>query len=143
VAEPFKPRRAPADMRLPVPRHATAASIVLGVATAALGFAYLTAIVPNRSAALEEQSVVAVIENPLGWALLASGGWVVVATLVRQARSSAHAIAAVVHLAHLCALAATFVIAWPLQPAPPVITAVFAVIAHGGASLDMWKRGYR
>jgi hypothetical protein len=143
VAEPIRPRRAPADMRLPVPRHATLASLLLGAVTAALGFVYLTEIVPNRSQALEGESVVAVIEQPLGWALLVAGGWVAVACLLRQARSSAHAIAAVVHLVHLFALVATFVIAYPLQPAPPVLSAVFAVVAHGGASLDYWKRGYR
>ena len=137
------PRRAPADMRLPVPLHVRLASVLLGLSSCLLGFAYLTAIVPNRSPELAEKSVVAVIETPLGWALLAVGGWVVIAAAVAQARSSSHLVAAAVHGVHLAALIATFFIAWPLQPAPPVITAVFAVVAHGGASLDYWKRGWR
>jgi hypothetical protein len=136
-------RKAPPEMRLPVPLHVRAASVVLGVCTFALGFLYLTEITPNRSAALEAVSVVAQIEAPLAWALMTAGGWVVIATCLSQARASAHAIAAVTHGVHLTALAATFVIAYPLQPAPGVITAVFAVIAHAGGSLDYWKRGWR
>jgi hypothetical protein len=143
VTDPIPTRRAPADMRLPVPRHVRMASVVLGVATCLLGFVYLTEITPNRAAPLEEESVVAVIELPLGWTFLGVGGWVVIAACVAQARASAHAVAAAVHTVHLMALVVTFFIAYPLQPAPPVITAVFAVIAHGGASLDHWQRGWR
>jgi hypothetical protein len=74
---------------------------------------------------------------------MTAGGWVIIATCLSQARASAHAIASAVHGVHLAALAATFLIAYPLQPAPGVVTAVFAVIAHGGASIDYWQRGWR
>jgi hypothetical protein len=136
-------RRAPRELRLPVPRVVSVWGAILGLATASLGFAYLTAIVPNRRPELEARSVVAIIETPLSAVWLIVGGWVVVATLVGQARASAHAIAAVVHLAHLTAVAATFVIAYPFQPVPGIVLALFPAIAHGGASLDYWSRGWR
>jgi hypothetical protein len=130
-------------MRLPVPAFIRAWGAVLGALSLGLGLALLTSPVPNRPPALDERSVVALIELPLGFALIGAGGWVVVATFVAQARASAHAVAAVVHLAHLFALAATFVIAYPLQPLPQIVLAGFAVIAHGGACLDYWQRGWR
>jgi hypothetical protein len=141
--DPIPTRRAPAELRLPVPGHIRLWGAVLGALSAVLGFVLLTSPVPNRPADLEARSVVAVIETPLGWAMLAAGGWVVIGTAVSQARASAHAVVAVVHLAHVVALGATFLIAYPLQPLPPILTGAFAVIAHGGACLDYWNRGWR
>lgn len=143
IRDPIPTRRAPTEMRLPVPGHVQLWGAVLGFGTALLGFLYLSAFTPNRRPELEAISVVAKIETPLAWFMLAAGGWVVVATAVSQARSSAHAIAAVVHSAHLVALGATFVIAYPLASAPGVVQASFAVIAHGGACLEYWQRGWR
>lgn len=136
------PRLAPAGMRLPVPAHVVAASIALGVATTTLGIAYATTTV-NRSPELEAKSVVALVERPLGWLMVIVGAWVVLAALSGAARSSAHAIAAVLHGAYLIALVATFVLAYPLQPLHGVALAVFGLVAHGGAAIDYWKRGYR
>lgn len=136
------PRLAPAGMRLPVPWHVIAASIVLGVATIVLGVAYATTEV-NRAPALEAKSVVALIERPLGWLMVVIGAWVVLAAMAGTARASAHSIAAVLHGAYLVALLATFVLAYPLQPLHGVALAVFGLVAHGGAGIDYWKRGYR
>lgn len=130
-------------MRLPVPMFVRLWGAVLGLLTVALGLAFLVSPVPNRPAELEARSVVAIVELPLGLALIGVGGWVVLATLLSQARASAHAVAGVVHLAHLVALVATFVIAYPRQPLPVIVLASFAVIAHGGACLDYWQRGWR
>lgn len=130
-------------MRLPVPGHVRLWGAVLGLLTLGLGLSYLLSPVPNRAPELEARSVVALIELPLGFAMIGAGGWVVVATLVSQARSSAHAVAGVVHLAHVAALAATFVLAYPYQPLPGLFLASFGVIAHGGACLDYWQRGWR
>ena len=141
--DPIPTRRAPVGMRLPVPAFIRVWGAVLGLLSAALGLVLLTAPVPNRPLALESRSVVALIELPLGLAMIGAGGWVVVATPVGQATASAHAVTGVVHLAHVFALAATFVIAYPWQPIPPIVTASFAVIAHGGACLDYWQRGWR
>jgi hypothetical protein len=141
--EPIPTRRAPAGMRLPVPVHVRLWGAVLGALTMALGLALTLEPVPHRTRALDERSVVAVIELPLGLAMIGAGLWVIIATAFTQARASAHAVAGVVHGAHLGALAATFVIAYPWQPVPPIVTAGFAVIAHGGACLDYWQRGWR
>jgi hypothetical protein len=141
--DPIPTRRAPAGMRLPVPPFIRVWGAVLGGLTMALGLALTVEPVPNRPEQLEARSVVALIELPLGLAMIGAGAWVILATALTQARASAHAVAAVVHGAHLGALAATFVIAYPWQPAPPIVTAGFAVIAHGGACLDYWQRGWR
>lgn len=135
-------RRAPAAMRLPVPRHVAAASLVMGIGTVVLGIGYATTKV-LRAPALEAKSVVAAIEVPLGWVMVAVGAWVTVAAIVGHGRASAHAIAAVVHGAYLLALVITFVIAYPLQPVQGVALALFGFIAHGGACLDYWQRGWR
>lgn len=136
-------RRAPAGLRLPVPLFVRLWGSVLGLGTLLLGVLYLTEPVPNRTPELEARSVVAVIEVPLGWAMVGAGLWVVTATLVSHSRASAHAVAGIVHLAHAVALAATAVIAYPLQPLPVLVLAAFAVIAHGGACLDYFGRGWR
>lgn len=136
-------RRAPEGLRLPVPMFVRLWGTVLGLLSTALGVTFLASPVPNRPPDLEVRSVVAVIEVPLGIALAAAGLWVVAATITGHSRASAHAVAGVVHLAHLVALVATFVIAYPLQPLPIIVLAAFAVIAHGGACLDYWHRGWR
>lgn len=135
-------RRAPADMRLVVPRHVVLASLAMGLATLVLGIGYATTQV-YRVPALQRVSVVALIERPLGWSMVAAGVWVTVATLTATTRASAHAIAAVLHGLYVVAILATFVLAYPLQPVQGVALALFGLIAHGGASLDYWKRGYR
>jgi hypothetical protein len=142
VADPFQPRRAPADMRLPVPRHVVAASLAMGVGTIVLGVAYATTSVYRRPE-LEARSVVAVIERPLGWVLIVLGAWVVLAAVGRHTRASAHAVTAVAHGAYLAAIAATYVLAYPFQSLAPVALALFACIGHGGAAIDFWQRGYR
>ena len=136
------PRLAPAGMRLPIPKHVTAASLALGLATIVLGIAYATTDV-YRPPELEAQSVVALVERPLGWCMVLVGTWVVLAALAGAARASAHAIAAVLHGAYLFALLMTYVLAYPLQPLHGVALAVFGLVAHGGAGIDYWKRGYR
>jgi hypothetical protein len=140
---PIPTRRAPAGLRLPVPMFVRLWGAVLGLLSTALGLVFLASPVPNRTPALEARSVVAVIEVPLGIVLVAAGLWVVAATMVGHSRASAHAVAAVAHLTHVVALGATFVIAYPLQPLPVLVLASFAVIAHGGACLDYWSRGWR
>ena len=135
-------RKAPAEMRLPVPRHVAAASILMGLGSCVLGITYATTDV-HRRPELEARSVVAVIERPLGWITLAIGLWVVCAALLGRSRASAHAVAAVAHGAYFIALAATYVLAFPYQPLPAVALALFGLIAHGGASLDYWQRGWR
>jgi CHASE2 domain-containing sensor protein len=129
-------------MRLPVPRHVAAASVLMGFATCVLGGAYATTDVYRRPE-LEARSVVAVIEEPLGWVTLAVGLWVVAAALLGRSRASAHAVAAVCHGAYFVAIAATYVLAFPYQPLPAVALALFGLIAHGGASIDYWQRGWR
>jgi hypothetical protein len=129
-------------MRLPVPRHVALASLAMGAASVILGVAYATGSVYRRPE-LEARSVVAIIEQPLGWALIAVGLWVIAAGAFRHTRASAHAVAAVLHGAYLAALAATYVLAYPLQSLAPVALALFACVAHGGGAIDYWQRGYR
>jgi hypothetical protein len=143
ISDPGIPtRKAPPDMRLPVPRYIRLSSAALGIATAVMGIGYATIQVYRRPA-LEAQSVVAVIEEPLGWAMFAAGLWVLAAALIGHGRASAHGVAAACHAAFLGAIAATYVIAYPLQPIQGVALALFGFIAHGGASLDYWQRGWR
>jgi vacuolar-type H+-ATPase subunit I/STV1 len=129
-------------MRLPVPRHVIAASILMGLASIVLGYAYATSSVYRRPQ-LEARSVVAVIEQPLGWVLIVVGLWVMGAAIGRHTRASAHAVAAVVHAAYLAALCATFVLAYPLQSVAGIALALFPCVAHGGAAIEYWQRGYR
>lgn len=129
-------------MRLPVPRHVAAASVVLGVASVILGVGYATVKV-IRPPELEAQSILAVIEVPLGWVLAVAGLVVIVAAALRSARASAHTLAAVAHGAFLVALLLTYVNAYPLQAPQGPALALFGFVAHGGAALDYWQRGYR
>ena len=129
-------------MRLPTPRHVWLATLTLGLGTLVLGFGYLTTKV-YRVPELEEQSVVAVIERPLGGLMLVVGAWVFVAGLTGCGRAIAHAVAAILHGAYFVALAATYVLAYPLQPEQGVALGLFGLVAHGGASIDYWQRGWR
>jgi hypothetical protein len=129
-------------MRLPVPRHVIAASLAMGIASVILGGAYATSSVYRRPE-LEARSVVALIEVPLGWALIAIGLWVIAAGAFRHTRASAHAVAAVIHGAYLAAMVATLILAWPLQSFAGVALALFPCVAHGGCAIDYWQRGYR
>lgn len=106
-----------------------------------LGIVYLT--VPPRRDGPLSNSVMALMEAPLGWVMVALGGWVILATIARTARSSAHGVAAVVHLVYTVALVATFLQTVPPKPTVASVLSVFAFVAHGGASIDYWKRGYR
>jgi hypothetical protein len=142
MSHSFEPRRAPADMRLPVPRHVALASLAMGVGTVVLGLAYATGTVYRRPQ-LEAKSVVALIETPLGWVMAAVGAWVIVAGVAGHARASAHGVAATVCGAYLLAMCATVVLAWPLQSFVGPALALFPFVAHGGAALDYWQRGYR
>lgn len=135
------PRVAPPGLTLPVPLHVRITSVGLGVGTMLLGLIYLTA-PPRRDGPLSS-SVMALMECPLGWVMLALGGWVVLASFGRSARSSAHGVAAVAHLTYSGALVATWLQLEPPQPTVASVLSVFAVVAHGGACIDYWKRGYR
>lgn len=129
-------------MRLPVPRHVRFASVALGFGTAVMGLGYAT-IPVYRPPALERESVVAAIETPLGWVMLVVGLWVLVAAFLGHGRASAHAVAAAAHGVYLGAMVLTYLFAYPLQPLQGVALALFGLIAHGGASLDYWQRGWR
>lgn len=138
---PLTTRTAPPGLTLPVPLHVRVTSVGLGVGTMLLGLIYLTA-PPRRDGPLSS-SVMALMEAPLGWVMLALGGWVVLAALSQCARSSAHGVAAIVHLTYTVALVATFLQLVPPKPSVASVLSVFAVVAHGGACIDYWKRGYR
>jgi len=136
-------RRAPLGLTLPIPRHIIVTSVALGLTTVLLGFSYLWRPATIRSPDLERLSVVAKIDGPLGFVMVAVGVWVVVAAMVGCTRASAHAVTSITHLAYVVAVAMTYVIAYPLQPLPSVPLAVFGFIAHGGACLAYWQRGWR
>lgn len=135
------PRTAPPGLTLPVPLHVKATSVGLGAASMLLGVVYLTA-PPQRTGPLSN-SVMALMEQPLGWTMLALGGWVVLAALSGVARSSAHGVAAMAHLVYSVALVLTFLQLVPPRPTVASVLSVFAFVAHGGASIDYWKRGWR
>lgn len=138
---PLRTRVAPPGVTLPVPVHVRLTSVGLGAATMLLGLVYLTT--PPRRGGPLSSSVMALMEAPLGWVMLALGGWVVLAALAQAARSSAHGVAAVVHLTYTVALVATFLQLEPPRPTVASVLSVFAFVAHGGACIDYWKRGYR
>lgn len=142
VSGPIPTRRAPAEMRLYVPRHVVLSSIALGAATTILGAGYAAGTVYRRPE-LEDRSLVAVLEHPLGWVMVVLGAWVVLAALLGVSRASAHGLAAVAHGLYLVAIAATFVLAYPFQSIVGVALAIFGFVAHGGACLAYWERGYR
>lgn len=141
IYETVRPRVAPPGLTLPVPVHVRITSVGLGAATLLLGFVYLTD-PPKRTGPLSN-SVMALMETPLGWVMVALGCWVVLAAVSSTARSSAHAVAAIAHLAYSVALVVTWSQVEPPTPTVASVLSVFAFVAHGGASLDYWKRGYR
>jgi len=135
-------RKAPPGMRLPVPRHVVLASLLMGVGTLTLGIGYATVAVYRRPD-VEARSVVAAIEHPLGWCMAVIGAWVLLAVITGHTRASAHVVAAVAHGVYLAAVLITIVLTYPLTPPQLGALALFGLIAHGGAALDYWKRGYR
>lgn len=139
--QPIPTRTAPRGLTLPVPLHVRATSVGLGGASMLLGLIYLT--VPPRRDGPLSNSVMAVLEAPLGWVMLALGGWVVLAALAGIARASAHGVTAMAHAVYTVALVLTFLSVHPPRPSVASVLSVFAVVAHGGASIDYWKRGWR
>lgn len=135
-------RKAPPGMRLPVPRHVALASFAMGVGTFVLGVGYATVEVYRRPE-VAERSVIAVIEHPLGWVLALLGLWVTIASIVGRSRASAHALAAVAHGVYLAAALVTLALTYPLTPPQLGALALFGFVAHGGAALDYWQRGWR
>lgn len=136
-------RTATPGLTLPVPLYVQGAGLALGLLSSLLGVAHLTRD-RSRPPGLAGNSVVAIIEPVLGWVLIALGAWVVVATLTRHARASAHAVAAVAHGAYLVALLLT--LAFVGIRSGPSVTATlagFALVAHTGECLAYWQRGYR
>lgn len=134
-------RVAPPGVTLPVPLHVSVTSAFLGSASALLGLVYLTS-PPKRTGPLSN-SVMALMETPLGWVMVVLGSLVFLAAVSATARSSAHAVAAVAHLAYTVALVITWASLEPPHPTVASVLSVFAFVAHGGASIDYWKRGYR
>lgn len=125
-----------------MPLHVKVAGGALGLVTAMLGLIYLLA-PPRRVPALERVSVVAVLEPFLGWAMLAIGGWVLLATATATARASAHLVAAVSHALYFGACVASFLLTVPPRPTVAAVLALGVFIAHGGACLAYWQRGWR
>lgn len=138
---PMRTRVAPPGLTLPVPAHVRITSVGLGAASMMLGLLYLTN-PPKRTGPLSN-SVMALMETPLGWVMLVLGGWVILASVSSCARSSAHAVAAIAHAAYTVALIVTWAQLNPPSPTVASVLSVFAFVAHGGASIDYWKRGYR
>ena len=137
----LRPRIAPPGLTLPVPLHVRVTSVGLGVATYLLGLVYLVS--PPRRTGPLSNSVMALMETPLGWCMVFLGCWVVLAAFTSAARASAHGVAAVAHLAYCVALVVTWASLEPPTPTVASVLSVFAFVAHGGACIDYWKRGYR
>lgn len=140
-SEPLTPRVAPPGMTLPVPVHVQLASLVLGTLTILLGAVYLTSPPPVGSAA--RPTTISELTPVLAWVMIAAGSWVVLAAVARSARSSAHGIAAIVHGTYCAGLVVTSLTFHPFRVTIVSILSVFAVVAHGGACIDYWKRGWK
>jgi len=141
TVEPLTPRVAPPGMALPVPVHVQLASLVLGGLTVLLGCVYVTSPPPAGSAA--RPTTISELTPVVAWVMVAVGGWVVLATVARAARSSAHGVAAVVHATYCVGLVITSLTFEPFRVTVVSILSVFAVVAHGGACIDYWKRGWK
>lgn len=128
-------------MTLPVPLHVALTSLGLGVGSMLLGVIYLTN--PPRRTGPLSNSVMALMEQPIGWAMVFIGAWVVLAAVTGWSRASAHMVAAMAHLVYMGALFFTFLQLVPPRPTVASVLSIFAFVAHGGACLDYWKRGYR
>ena len=137
----LSPRIAPAGMTLPVPRHVKVAGFLMGLATIGLGALLLAS--PPRAGGALDTTVLQLIRPPLGWAFLLIGLAVVCAHLTATARASAHGVAAVAHVIHCVALFLSIAFSEYNQVTVASVLSLFAWLAHGGCSLDFWKRGYR
>lgn len=137
----LSPRIAPAGLTLPVPRHVAVAGTLMGLATFALGTVLL--LTTARPGSALDTTVLQVIRRPLGWAFLAIGLAVVCAHLLGMARASAHGVASVAHVVHCVALFVSVAFTVHHQVTVASVLSLFAWVAHGGCSLDYWKRGYR
>lgn len=139
--DPLMPRVAPPGLTLTVPLHVQLASAVLGALTVVLGCSYLTSPPPVGSAA--RPTTIGELTPVLAWVMVAAGGWVILSVAARAARSSAHGIAAVVHATYCAGLVITSLTFEPFRVTVVSILSVFAVVAHGGACIDYWKRGWK
>lgn len=138
---PLTPRVAPLGMTLPVPRHVTVAGTLMGAATFGLGMLLLLS--PPRPGTPLAVTMLELIRPPLAWAFLLIGVAVICAHLTRTARASVHAVAAVAHVVHCVALFLSVAFSSYGQLTVASVLSLFAWVAHGGCSLDYWKRGYR
>lgn len=141
VSHDLSPRIAPPGMTLPVPRHVKVAGTLMGAATFGLGLVLLLA--PPRPGGALDTTVLQLIRQPLGWAFLLIGLAVVCAHVLGAARASVHGVAAVAHVVHCVALFASVAFSVRGQFTVASTLSLFAWVAHGGCSLDYWKRGYR
>lgn len=136
------PRTAPPGLTLAVPTHVQVASGFMGLATVVLGIVYLTSPPPLASPA-RVTTTLSELTPALAWCMVAVGAWVILATFARAARASAHGVAAVVHLTYCAGLVITFLDLEPFRVSAISALSVFAWIAHGGACIDYWKRGWK
>lgn len=134
-------RPAPPGLRLTVPVYVRAAGAAMGVATVLLGLIYL--LVPPSRDPDARRTTIAVLEPYLGTAMVLLGILVVLATIASTLRAVAHGVTAVAHGAYVVALIASFLALDPIRPTVASVLSIFAVIAHGGASIDYWQRGHR
>lgn len=140
-AHDLTPRLAAPGMTLPVPRHVKWAGLFMGVATFGLGL--LLAVAPPRPGSPLDVDVLQLIRPPLSWCFLLIGLAVVCAHLLGAARASVHGVAAVMHVVHCVALFLAVAFSDYGQLTVASVLSLFAWVAHGGCSLDYWKRGYR
>lgn len=140
--DPLMPRTAPPGLTLPVPLHVQLVGGLMGLATVVLGLVYLVS-PPPLASPVRPATTLGVLTPVLAWCMVAVGGWVMLATFARAARSSAHGVAAVVHLTYCAGLVLTFLQLEPLRVTVVSALSVFAVIAHGGAAIDYWRRGWK
>jgi hypothetical protein len=117
------------------------AGTFMGATTAALGVLLLTTgYVPGGAL---DTTVLQVLRWPLGWFFLLIGAATVCAHLTGTARASVHGVAAVAHVVHCVALFVSVAFSSYGQVTVAAMLSLFAWVAHGGCSLDYWKRGYR
>lgn len=135
------PRTAPPGLTLPVPLHVQVVSVFMGLATVVLGMVYLTN--PPPMASPTRVTTLSELTPALAWCMVATGAWVILATFARAARASAHGVAAVVHVTYCVGLVATFLTLEPFRVTVVSALSVFAWVAHGGACIDYWKRGWK
>ncbi len=137
----LSPRIAPLGMTLPVPRHVKVAGAFMGLATMMLGLTLLLA--PPRAGSPLDTTVLQLIRPPLAAVFLLIGAVLICAHVLAVARASLHGVAAVAHVVHCVALFVSIAFSNYGQVTVASVLSLFAWIAHGGCSLDYWKRGYR